>query len=138
MKHNHRKMLLIGGIALAAVMIMAGVLLGWHLLAGQEPSLEGAQIAEYNAAITAVARKGNKIGSNDFILIDQLSKGKDGHTDVTIRVYRLPEGADQADYMHLQVGDLPESFGPEYMGHGTARLLNGSLSSIVLNVTYIR
>lgn len=108
------------------------------LLAGCKEKQEKRRIEEYNTSITQAARKAGKITQQDFVLVDTITEGKDGHEDVTLRVYRVAEGEDADDYMHLQVSDLPADFAPEYMGSGTARLLNGSLESVVLDLNFIR
>jgi hypothetical protein len=120
-------------ICLLLAVLMLGV-----LLAGCKEEMTDDRIREYNTSITLAARKAGKITQQDFILIETITEGKDGHEDVTLRIYRVAEGQDADAYRNLRVSDLPEDFGPEHMGNGTARLLNGSLESIVLNLNFIR
>ena len=118
-------------------LLLTVLLLG--LLAGcKQEQVEDDQVETYNATITAAARKAGKISDSEFVLIDTVTQGKSGNVDITIRVYRMAEGQKQADYMHLRVSDVPEDFAPEFMGTGTARLVGGSLQSIVITVNFVR
>jgi len=95
-------------------------------------------VARYNSAITASARAYNSIRPDEFVLIDTVSKELGGNTNITFRVYKLPEGATFTDYQHLRVQDVPANFVPEYVGNGTARLMEGSLERIIVSVTYYK
>lgn len=128
-------------ILLAVALLAVGVvLIGFYAYnhADHAKNLEETEIAAYNTAITAAARKAGSIRDDEFILIDTISKEVGGNTNISIRVYKLPDGAKQADYMGLRVSDLPEDFGPEFMARGTARLIDDSMDRIVVTVNYVR
>ncbi len=95
-------------------------------------------VARYNGAITASARAYNSIRPDEFVLIDTVSKELGGNTNATFRVYKLPEGAKFTDYQYLRVQDVPANFAPEYVGSGTARLMEGSLERIIVSITYYK
>lgn len=137
----HKKRTIFICVAAAVLLLaLAGVLIGRYIYNNKDHAadLQQAEIAEYNAAITAAARRAGSIGEQEFVLIDTISKQAGGHTDITIRVYQLPDGARQEEYMNLRVSDLPVDFAPAYMAHGTARLLEDSLQRIVVSVAYVR
>lgn len=127
-------------ILLVAVIAIGSVFLGRYIYnhADHAAGLDTPEIADYNTAITAAARKAGKIGADEFVIIDTITKTAGGNTDIAIHVYRLPDGGTDADYTGLRVSDLPEDFVPELMATGTARLIKDSLDAIYVSVVYLK
>lgn len=133
-KKNKTHLIILAVIALLSVAAATAVLSYNHV--DHSPWMSKQDIARYNSAITAVAMSGGYISSDEFALIESVSKTLGGHTTVTFRVYRLPEGAALGAYTNLRVGKLPANFAPEEMGTGEARLPGGSLDRVTVTVTY--
>lgn len=126
-------------LAVVALLCVAGVVaLFVYDRVDHSVAMGAGDVIQYNNAITAAARGYNAISSDEFVLLETVKKESSGHTEVTFRVYKLPEGKQLSDYLGLKVSDVPENFAPEYMGTGTARLVKGSLTNIVVNVTYYK
>lgn len=136
MKKTRIYILIIALILLALTGFLVGRYIYNHIDHGK--TLSDASIADYNVAITEAARSYGSIGKNEFILIDTVSKELGKNTDITFRVYQLPDGEDWTAYHGWKVSDVPAGFAPDYMGRGTARLLQGSLEKIVVNVMYVK
>ena len=135
--HKKKQKLLLIALAVVAVLSVAAVIfvLSYdHIDHGT--TLSKSEISQYNIAITAAARSYKAITSSEIVIIDTVSKELGGHTEITFRVYQLPEGKTDAAYMELRVSDLPADFAPDHLGNGTARLVNGSKERIIVNVTY--
>ena len=126
-------------LAVVAVLCVAAVaaLVGYNRI-DHSRLMNKEKVIQYNNAITTMARGYNSIAAEEFILIDTVHKEQGGHTKVTFQVYRLPEGHAVSTYAHLRMRDVPADFAPEYMGSGTATLLNDSLDRILVTVAYAK
>ena len=137
-KRNHTKLILIllAIVAVAIVGSIVGVQIYNHADHGKV--MGDSTVSDYNTAITKAARAYNYITQQEFILIDTVSKELGKNTDVTFRVYQIPEGSDWTAWQGWKVSDGPANFPAEYVGNGTARLLYDSLDKIVINVAYFK
>ena len=132
------KLLVILLCCVAALLVVAVVGIHIYNNADHGKTMNDATVTDYNVAITEAARSYGSIGEQEFILIDTVSKELGKNTDITFRVYQLPDGGDWTAYQNYKVSDVPSDFAPDYVGHGTARLLEGSLEKIVVNVMYVK
>ena len=130
---------------LVTALVLVGVLLVGALIglaiynhANHAIFMKEAQVKAYNQAITNQARANGTIAKDEFVLIEDVSKDAGGHTNVTVRVYKVQEGAQESDFLHLRYSQLPDHAPLLYMANGTARLLNDSLDQIVITVKYVR
>ena len=136
---KQKNKILLAVLAVVAVLCVGGVavLLSYGSV-DHSKFMSKTQVTEYNTAITAAARGYNSITKEEFVLIDTVSKTMGSHTEVTYRVYRLPEGKQLSDYLSLTAGDVPADFAPEHVGNGTARLVNGTLDRIIVTIAYFK
>ena len=135
-KKNKKLLIVLAIIALLSIAAVATVLV--YDRVDHSGLIGKSEVSQYNTAITATARGYSSIATDEFVIIDTVSKELDGHTNITFRVYKLPEGDLVSKYASLKVGDLPADFAPDYVGNGKAQLVNGSLTKIIITVTYFK
>jgi len=137
MRKKNKNLMIILAVTAVICLIGVAIMIGYDHV-DHSNLLSDKDTALYNSAITASGRAYGSLRSDEFVLIETVSKQLGDDTVVTFRVYKLPEGAKFADYQDLKVSDLPADFAPEYMGSGTARLLGGALEKAVVSVTYYK
>lgn len=101
--------------------------------------ITGSERAEYNSALTQQARATGRIAKNEILIMDNLHRTLGADAEVEFTVYRLPDGANEADYLHLDGARLPDDFPLEALGNGTCKLLGDRLNAIYnMTINYLR
>ena len=133
-----QKWLMIALLAVGILLVGAMAGLAIYNNANHAIFMNDHQVQAYNQAITNQARANGTIAKDEFVLIDDVSKDAGGHTNVSVRVYKAQDSAQEGDFLHLRYSQLAEDAPLLYMANGTARLLNDSLDQIVITVKYVR
>lgn len=131
-------------LILLAVILAAAIIWGILLYASYDfvnhaDRLSSTKVAEINTLTTFKAQTNSAISTQDVLLLHTLHKDRQEDSEAVFHIYRLPEGANFADYIDLRAEDLDKTAGLEYMGTLTCRLQGEDASTVYnLTVAYIK
>ena len=100
-------------ILLAAAIVLAAAVFGAYRLAtytsaNHADRLSAAALENYNRTVSTKAITSGSIQSREIVLLESITKTHGQDAVLVFRIYRLPEGADGADYMRLRAGQPQE------------------------------
>ena len=119
-------------ILLITLPIVIAVWLGVVLFTGNSA-------ADYNTAATNRAQAGQMISKQDVLILKSIEKNPGGDSKAEFYIYRLPDGADAEDYLHLQVSKIGADSPLEHVGSASCTFIGDDPTAVYnLNAVYLR
>ncbi len=119
MRSKKKLLLTLGTLAVAIIVWLCVVLLG-----------SGNGATDYNTAATNRAQAGGMVSKQDILILKSISKNPGGDATAEFYIYRLPDGAKAADFMHLQVSKVTSDSGLEHMGSASCTFIGNDPTAI--------
>ncbi len=115
-------------LALVSTLIAAAVLCAVFLLPGEEAPESPTD--NYSTVATNYALVKEKIGKNEILLQESVTKKDGGDVLVTYRIYTVAEGYSASYFMNMTVEEAEQNPGLTLVGSAKASFLNGALSGL--------
>lgn len=96
----------------------------------------GSSATDYNTSATNRAQASGMVSTNDILILKSITKDPGGDSKAEFYIYRLPEGANAEDYLHLQVSKIGADFPLEHMGSASCTFI-GDDPSAIYNLTTV-
>ncbi len=92
---------------------------------------------DYNVAVTNYALRRNFISTNEILLADVSTDGKDGNIIMTFHIYTVADGYAPSYFMDMEIAEAKENPGLSRVGFASASFLNGDPNQVFgLNVSH--
>ena len=110
-------------ILLITLPIVIAVWLGVVLFTGNSAT-------DYNTAATERAQAGQMVSKQDILILRSIEKNPGGDSKAEFYIYRLPDGAEAEDYLHLQVSKIGADSPLEHVGSASCTFIGDDPSAI--------
>ena len=120
-REKKKRIVILTALVLAATALFMGI---W-LFRRTQPTGE---TVDYNTYATITAYGSGKIGQQDILILNTITRTRDGDSIAEFYIYRLPTGANAQDYLDKNASEIGDSL--EKLGNASCTFIDDNPAAV--------
>lgn len=141
-QHLKKNLIIIISVAVVLVAIAAvayGVYAKKYNNRNYAAEMSAEEVYQYNYMLTVFGRNANRIGSQDVLVIETMTKELGGDTLITFHIFHYTKEADLEDALKMDLTQISADPRFECVGDGTVTMIDDKIAGMSnMQTTYVK